>query len=179
MAEDSPGRTLVVVRHAKAEDAATTDAQRRLTNRGRADAAALGESLGELLDPTLFDDGEPVALVSSAVRARETWAEVAAGLGPNVDVQVRDDLYEAGPDEVVEVLTQLDDEVALAVVVGHNPTIEALALLLDDGSEEALSEGLGERGLSTASFAVLAVPGAWSELESSTCRLTHLGRGRA
>lgn len=178
MAPESLSRTLVVVRHAKAEDSASTDHDRRLTDRGRADATALGESLGELLDPTLFDEGGAVALVSSAARASETWSAVAEGLDTDVQLRVQDDLYEAGPDEVVELLNGLDDETTLAVVVGHNPTMEALAHLLDDGSDETLSARLGDRGLSTAAYAVLTVHGDWVDLEPDGCRLTHLGRGR-
>ena len=60
MAVASPSsRTIVVVRHAKAEDSATTDHARQLTERGRADATAVGELLSDILDP----DAETVALV--------------------------------------------------------------------------------------------------------------------
>lgn len=178
MAPESLSRTLVVVRHAKAEDSASTDHDRRLTDRGRADATALGESLGELLDPSLFDAGQPLALVSSAVRARETWAAVTDGLEADVEQRVQDDLYQAGPDEVVDLLTGLDGDTVLALVIGHNPTMEALAHLLDDGSDETLSAQLGDGGLSTAAYAVLTVHSDWADLEPDGCRLTHLGRGR-
>ena len=66
---------MVVMRHAKAEPYASTDLARRLTERGRQQAAAAGARLRELgLVPEH-------AVVSTAERTRMTWDEIAAATG--------------------------------------------------------------------------------------------------
>jgi phosphohistidine phosphatase len=167
-------RTVVVLRHAKAESSAATDHARELTARGRADATAAGELLSEILDP----DAETVALVSSAARARQTWELAAAELDVPVEQRDLDELYEAGGDDVVDLLALLPDEIEVAIVVGHNPTMAALAHQLDNGDDEELSARLGERGLPTAAVAVLELDGSWSGLEATSCRLVRLDVGR-
>lgn len=73
-------RTLVLLRHAKAESAAgTPDIDRRLTSRGHADAAAAGAWLGnQRCWPQLV-------ICSPARRTRQTWHAIAlalADIGP-------------------------------------------------------------------------------------------------
>jgi phosphohistidine phosphatase len=167
-------RTIVVVRHAKAEDAAATDRARELTERGRADATAVGELLSDILDP----DAETVALVSPAARARQTWAAAAAELAAPPEERELDELYAAGGDDVVDLLALLPDEIEVAIVVGHNPAMEALVQQVDNGDDEDLTRRLDERGLPTAAVAVLELDGPWSGLEVSSCRLVRLEEPR-
>ncbi len=189
MAADSTRtRTVIIVRHAKAEgmgkdrgkdggqNAASTDHERRLTARGRADAAAVGELLATVLDP----DAETLALVSSAVRAGETWHQVATELDAVPEQRVVDELYGAGGDEVADLLALLDDDVQVAVVIGHNPTMQAVVHQLDDGDDADLTGQLEQRGLPTAAVAVLTLDGSWSDIEPGSCRLVRLDvpRGR-
>ncbi len=169
MAVDST-RTLIVVRHAKAEDSAATDHDRELTDRGRADAVAVGELLGDVLDP----DDETVALVSTATRARQTWKAAYGELAVPVEYREMQELYEAGGDEVVDLLALLPDEIDAAVVVGHNPTMEAVVNQLHDGDNDDLAAILSDRGLPTAGVAVLEHDGDWADLESGSCRLVRL-----
>ena len=68
-------RRLLVLRHAKAEPFAESDQARALTARGRQSARDVGRHLRE---QELVPD---CALVSTATRTRETWAEVAEGSG--------------------------------------------------------------------------------------------------
>ncbi|MBA2640673.1 MAG: histidine phosphatase family protein [Nocardioidaceae bacterium] len=180
MAADSTRtRTVVVIRHAKAQDmehsGASTDHERSLTTRGRADAAAVGELLATVLDP----DAETLTMVSSAARAVETWEQVAAELDAVPEARVLDELYEAGGNEVVDLLALLDDDVHVAVVVGHNPTIQAVVHQLDNRDDEDLTGQLDKRGLSTASVALLELDGPWSGIEPGSCRLVRLEVPRA
>jgi phosphohistidine phosphatase len=175
MAVASPSsRTIVVIRHAKAEDSATTDHARQLTDRGRADATAIGELLSDILDP----DAETAALVSSAIRARQTWTTAAAELAAPFEERELDELFTAGGDEVVDLLALLPDEIEVAIVVGHNPAMEAMVHQLDNGDDEDLTRQLGDRGLPTAGVAVLELDGPWSGLEPSSCRLLRLDTPR-
>src|SRR4051812_21010657 len=83
-------RTLVLLRHAKAEHPAEgSDFDRRLTTRGLADATAAGAWLASSqLSPDLV-------LCSPATRTRETWSSVSAALA-RPEVRFEQSLYEGG-----------------------------------------------------------------------------------
>lgn len=155
------GRRLVVLRHARAEAFATDDAARQLTDRGRADATERGRWLAEVV-------GVPaLALVSSAVRTRETWELVAAELAGEVELRVEEALYGASPDAVLDLLRQLPDSVTTVVYVGHNPTAADLAVTLDDGSGDPSGFAWLSGGLPPAGVAVYDLPGSWASLDAA------------
>jgi phosphohistidine phosphatase len=166
-------RTLVVVRHAKAEPYAETDHARRLTERGRADAAAAGRFLATAgLVPTH-------ALVSDATRTQETWAELRASLGEGIEVDVSPAYYSASEQDVLEGVRMLPSDAMCVVFVGHNPTAAHVArLLLDGEGDPEVMRGLLE-GFPPAAVAVFELPGDWSELTEAGARLTrfHVGHG--
>jgi phosphohistidine phosphatase len=163
----------VVVRHAKAEPYAETDHARRLTDRGRADAAAAGTFLATAgITPTH-------ALVSDATRAQETWAELRGSLAEGIEEDVDPAYYSASEADVLEAVRSLPPEATCAVFVGHNPTAAHVARLLVDGEgDPEVMRGLLE-GFPPAAVAVLELPGDWSELTEAGARLTrfHVGRG--
>ena len=167
-------RTLVVVRHATAEATAPSDHQRRLTDRGRADAAAIGRWLAGI------GVAPDHALVSDATRTHETWAELSAAAGWDVDVDASAALYDASPEAALDLLRELPADARTVVVVGHNPTMAYLTEVLDDsdGDDDAIT-ALVTSGFPTAAVAVLAVDGDWSTLEEAgaTVRAFHVGRG--
>ncbi len=155
------------MRHAKAEPFAASDAERELTSRGRADAAAAGAFLAGL---GVVPDR---ALVSSAARARATWAEVAAAVNAALEPVVDDAVYQGSGDVVLDCLQQASDEATTMVYVGHNPAAAWLLHLLDDGSGDP---GAGEemaRGFPAGALAVLDVAVPWSELAEASGRVTH------
>jgi phosphohistidine phosphatase len=163
---------LIVMRHGKAVASAATDHARPLAPRGRADSADAGRWIArEGYVPDL-------ALVSSATRTRQTWDSVAAAIGGGIPVDVRDDLYGAGPESVLETVRLVPDEVGTAIVVGHNPTALWLAHALDDG-ESAEDRDLVERGFPTSALAVFAFDDDWASVGWQRGRLVamHLGRG--
>ncbi|MGH3496732.1 MAG: SixA phosphatase family protein [Nocardioidaceae bacterium] len=159
---DSPTSTLVVMRHAKAESHAVTDHARPLSPRGIAQARAAGEWLAE---QGLSDVH---ALVSSAVRTRETWRELARSI--EADVQYLDGLYDAGPGEILQTLRLLDDDVTTVMVVGHNPTMQALVVELSDRSPDGERDDTAVHGFSAASVAILTHRDRWSDLDWGHCR---------
>lgn len=114
---------LILMRHAEAERAASSgrDRDRRLSGRGRQDAAAMGRALAERgMKPDL-------ALVSPAARTRETWDLLHDAFG---DVQVRDDesLYNGGSDILRGLVEAAEDEAGCLMVVAHNPGVHLLAV---------------------------------------------------
>jgi phosphohistidine phosphatase len=167
-------RRLVVVRHAEAEPSAATDAERPLAPRGHADARAAGEWLaGQGVVPDH-------ALVSAALRARETWASLSAGAGTDLEPEVSRLLYSAEPDTVLDLVREVPAGVGCLVVVGHNPAMAYLANLLDDGDgDEDATTGLATRGFPTCSLAVFEHAGEWAGLEVTSARLVDFHVGRA
>ncbi|MDQ1628588.1 MAG: phosphohistidine phosphatase [Actinomycetota bacterium] len=149
-------RRLVLVRHAKAVGSSGGgDRARPLTDKGRADADALGGWLAARL--AMVD----VLWSSSAVRARQTTTALRAGLPAAPDPVWRDDLYDAGPGDVLALLRDLPDETGAIVLVGHNPTIEAVHAALT-----------GEpRGFRPGAAAIIELEQRWSSVGESTGQL--------
>ena len=76
-------------------------------------------------------------------RTRETLANT------RIDAQVRftDRLYDATPGIVIEEINTVSDAVATLLVVGHEPTMSALALGLagDDDTDVAVAERISAK----------------------------------
>jgi phosphohistidine phosphatase len=118
------------------------------------------------------------AIVSSAARARLTWEGVAKGLALELDPRVEDALYSADEDTAVDLINATDDDVRSLVVVGHNPTMAALAHLLDDGDGAGDASAAMHQDFPTSAFAVFAVSGGWSQVAAGTARVREFGVGR-
>ncbi|WP_233251612.1 SixA phosphatase family protein [Serinibacter arcticus] len=164
-------RTLVLMRHAKAEGHASADELRVLAPSGRRQATAAGAAMAA--DGLRFD----AALVSSAVRTRQTWELVAERLSGAPTAEVRDDLYDATARTALEVLRHVEDGVATLLVVGHEPVMSSLALLLAGPGSEHLHEV--RAGVPTATRCILAVPSSWADLAPRSAVLTAVVRTAA
>ncbi|ABD87040.1 SixA phosphatase family protein [Rhodopseudomonas palustris] len=120
-------RRLILLRHAKTESDAPSgkDHDRRLDDRGREDAAAIGGWLiGQQLRPELV-------LVSSAVRAQQTWAIVGDQIpadAPQPNVAHLAELYSATPATMLGILREVPGHPQLILLIGHNPGLHELAL---------------------------------------------------
>src|SRR4051812_45318199 len=168
-------RTLVLLRHAKAETPDEgPDAARNLARRGRSDAEAAGAWLAaENLWPDLV-------LCSPANRTRETWHRVAIALasarpdGTAPQVRYEQGLYDGGRTEVVDLLRGLADDVHTVLIIGHNPTMSDVSLLLRPDAETADRDGL-----KTAGLAVHRAERSWSDTEPGSMPLVeaHTARG--
>ena len=166
-------RVIVVIRHAKAEQAGPTDFERELAPRGRQDAAALGSWLagqGVVADH---------AVVSAATRTQQTWAEVAGGAGWTIEAEVDRGLYAAGPETALDVLRTAPDEARTLVVIGHNPTVAYLAQLLDDGEGDVVATNQMMIGYPTGAVTLLSYAGSWADLDEGTASVTAFHVGRA
>jgi phosphohistidine phosphatase len=152
-------RRLILLRHAKTEkDAASgKDRDRRLDERGKADAPEIGAWLAA-------NDYLPdIALVSTAARTQQTWDHVSLYM-PHCKVKYLDDLYLATTEHVLEIIhgAQRDDPAAL-MVVAHNPGLHELAWNLTGKSNAADRRALGEN-LPTAAVAVLDFQTGWPDV---------------
>lgn len=159
-------RRLVVMRHAKAQPTAPSDHERALADRGRGDAEAAGRWLR---DQGITPDA---ALVSDAVRTRQTWEHVAAAAAWDVGPDFSAGLYAAGSDSTFDLIREADADVTTLVVIGHNPTMASVAELIDDGDgDEDATTGLVTRGFPTSALAVFTVECTWADLGPGTGRL--------
>lgn len=161
------------MRHAKAEPAGATDAERELAPSGLADAAAAGEWLrGRGLVPDC-------AVVSAATRTRQTWSALAQAADWAVEPTFDRGLYAAGPDTALDLLRDLDDACSTVVLLGHNPTMASLAQLLDDGEGDVEAGNAMAVGFPTAALALFDVHGAWADLGAGAATVTGFHVARA
>lgn len=159
-------RTLVLVRHAEAESWAASDVERALTPGGVESAGRLG---AWLRDQGITPDA---ALVSGAMRTRQTWAALAEAAGWPLAPAYDEGLYAAGPDTALDLIHFADPDAGTLLVLGHNPTIHFLAQVLSDGgADPALTESL-MIGFPPASVAVLEFDVEWARVSEGYGRLT-------
>jgi len=159
-------RRLMLLRHAKTEHAAPSghDQDRRLDERGRLDAAAIGTWIAR--HPPLPD----AVLVSPAVRARQTWEIARDAMKDAVRarqprVELLDELYGAEPTQLLRLIRLAEvTNPARLMLIGHNPGMHELALMLAGSGNAAAKKSL-EDNLPTAGLAILdfAVDD-WSEV---------------
>jgi phosphohistidine phosphatase len=167
-------RTLVLLRHAKAEQApGLPDEDRPLTGRGHADSAAAGAWLAR------HGYLPGLVLCSPARRTRQTWHGVAVALADAAgdieapDVHLERDIYAGSPESLLALVQGADQAVRTILLVGHNPTISYLSALLEPGT------ATDSEGLRTAGIAVHGVDGAWSACVPGGAPLiaSHTARG--
>jgi phosphohistidine phosphatase len=170
---ESGRRQLVILRHAKAEQFASSDHERELTDRGHRDAEEAGVWARET---GLRPDH---AVVSSAARTRGTWSSFSAGAELDLEPVIDRSLYSAGTDGALEIINAAPEDARTVLLIGHNPTMAYLVHLLDDGGADADLFTRVSAGFPTAALAVLDVPCAWADLDVGGARLSafHVGRG--
>ena len=172
-------KTLWLLRHAHAVNnppPGGRDRDRRLSPRGVAQVA----TLRALLDSGHFAAPLPVLTVASpAARTKATAEGVFAGCLPDAAVATDRRLYQATPDEALDIIREVPDEFGSVAMVGHNPTVHCLVLdLLYTGRTEgpaAPSTSYPPATLSILSFEV----DSWAEVAWATGALMELeGPGR-
>jgi len=119
-------RLLYLLRHAKSswDDSSLDDHDRPLAPRGR---RAVGKIAAHAKERRVRPD---LVLCSSALRARQTLEGITPSLGKGVDVRVEEELYGASADDLLARLRAVPDDVRSVMFIGHNPTLQELALLL-------------------------------------------------
>jgi phosphohistidine phosphatase len=108
-------------------------------------------------------------LCSSARRARDTLEKLRPAFGRDVEVVVTDDLYGADSESLLRRLGNVDPGIVSVMLVGHNPGLHDLALVLvGDGTAAA-----------TAQLRVKFPTGALATLHLSDATWDHLAPGEA
>ena len=159
---------LWLLRHAKSSwgDPDLADHDRPLAPRGERDAAGMRAYVDrESIRPALV-------ICSSGLRARQTLAGVLAGLGTELNVRIEPGLYTFDAAAVLERLRAIPgDDVPTVMLVGHNPAIQDLTLLLA-GRGSGLGEVKGK--FPTCALAEIELPPmAWHEVSQDVGTLTR------
>lgn len=165
-------KLLYLLRHAKSswDDPDLDDFERPLNKRGRKSAKAMAAFFGETgLAPDRI-------LCSPAKRTRETLKHLMPVLG-SAPAQFDRRIYEASYQTLLLCLADLPAEVNSALLIGHNPGLERLALYLmsDQGHGPGAARLMDK--YPTGSLAMLTAPSAeWSDLKVGSCRLDDFVR---
>ena len=149
-------RRLMLLRHAKTETDAPSgqDHDRSLDDRGRSDAGEIGRWIAR--NPPFPN----LVLVSSAVRAQQTWDlawEAMQDRVPAPEVETLDELYGAEPTQLLKVVRMAaSSDPKRLMLVGHNPGMHEIALMLagsgDKAGIKALEDNLPTSGLALLDF---------------------------
>ncbi|WFU43796.1 histidine phosphatase family protein [Bradyrhizobium sp. CB82] len=152
-------RRLMLLRHAKTETDAPSgrDQDRRLDDRGHRDAAQIGDWMAR--HPPFPN----TVLVSPAARARQTWDIAWRAMKDRIappQVELLPELYGADPAQLLETIRTATISASpkhlspkILMLVGHNPGMHEIALLLMGSGEEAGRKALADN-LPTAGLAV-------------------------
>lgn len=169
MPTTSTARTLLLLRHSKAQPSSGAgDLDRALSERGAADAAAVGAWFAKA------DVHVDLVVCSPSVRTWETWHAAAAAGAAAAKVEQDRRLYEAGDDDLLAVLQELPATERVVVVVGHAPGIPTLAAVLADpgrSDDHALADV--RRTFPTSGLARLEYDGEWSDLDAASAALVE------
>lgn len=154
-------KTLLILRHAKSswDDPELKDFDRPLNKRGREAAPLIGRAMRKRkLQPQ-------VILSSPAARAKETVGLVSEAGKLTEPVRFEERIYEATTGTLLQLISRIEDEAGLAMMVGHNPGFEELLALL---TQE-------EKRMPTAALARIELKvDKWSEVSPGTGRLRWL-----
>ena len=121
-------KTLTLLRHAKSgwDDPSLSDFARPLTARGRSAARAMGREMRAL------GLGWDRIVASPAARVTETIEGLRESYGPLAPVY-DEAVYLAPLETLLDIVHATDDGCQTLLIVGHNPGMERLALLLSRG----------------------------------------------
>lgn len=161
-------KRLTILRHAKSSwDDPVADFDRALNERGRKAAELVGEDLKRR--GAKFD----CVLASPARRVRETLERVAEGYGEALDVHFDERIYLASEDHLLQLVHRITDDVESAMIVGHNPGLHRLTLLLarDEG---ALRRQIADKYPTGAAATVQFEADRWREVEPESGELIAL-----
>lgn len=122
-------KTLTLLRHAKSswDDPIERDFDRPLNKRGLRAARTVGREMKQ--QGIAFD----LVVASPAVRVVETLAGIADGYGSAFEPRFDERVYLASTATLLDIVHAADDSRQRLLLVGHNPGLETLALLLTEG----------------------------------------------
>jgi phosphohistidine phosphatase len=168
-------KKLTLLRHAKSgwDDPVARDFDRALNPRGQRAAVTVGSHAAGL--GLAFDR----ISASPAVRVIETIEQFAAGFGalpaPSWDRRI----YLASAATLLEVVHDTPDHVASLLLVGHNPGLEDLVLMLvPDRSGDEARDSVEEKYPTAAIAEISLAADRWADVKAGQGELTRFIRPR-
>jgi phosphohistidine phosphatase len=146
-------KTLTLLRHAKSSwhSGAETDFDRPLNKRGHKAARTIGRELKA--QGLAFDS----VIASPAARVVETVSGVSEGYGQAIEPAFDERIYMASAAALLKLVRETDDAADRLLVIGHNPGLEALAMLLTRDDGDGLRREMAAK-YPTATVAEIALP---------------------
>jgi phosphohistidine phosphatase len=167
-------KTLTLLRHAKSgwDDPVARDFDRPLNPKGRRAAQTMGRHLRQ--QRLSYDR----VIASPAVRVEETIAELEAGFGRGLGVAWDRRLYLASAGSLLDVVRETDAAAGSLLLIGHNPGLEDLVLLLVPDVAGTLRDSVEEK-YPTATLAEMTFDADdWGALAAGGATLTRFVRPR-
>lgn len=166
-------KSLTLLRHAKSswDDKVARDFDRPLNARGRRAARAMGERMKA--EGLAFDR----VLASPAKRAIETIEAVEETFGP-LAAEYDERIYLASPATLLELVHGAGDGAERLLLVGHNPGLESLALLLTRKGDGAMRGELEEKYPTGTLAEMRFEAGRWSDVVARSGALARFIRPR-
>ena len=170
---DPASRLLLLMRHGKAENSSgQIDHERPLAERGKSQARLVGEYLAAQ------NVRVSRVLVSDSTRTEETWEAVRSQM-PDFDgtVTEHEEIYTAGPSELLALLHSLDAQEPVVMVIGPEPPLSTLPARRAAAGAGRGEGHLGPIGMPTGAMAVLSgsLPG-WDRLVEESLTLHTIVR---
>lgn len=167
-------KTLTLLRHAKSgwNDPVARDFDRPLNDRGRRAAQTMGRHMRAI--GLAFDQ----VVASPAVRVVETLEDVEKGYGRELHPAFDRRVYLASGVTLLDIVNGLPDSAATALMIGHNPGLEDLAMMLVPDTGAALRDAL-ETKYPTATLAEIALDiDSWADAAAGAGTLNRFIRPR-
>lgn len=167
-------KTLTLLRHAKSgwDDPVSRDFDRPLNPKGKRAAAAIGRHLRGL--GLAFDH----VVASPALRVVETIGELEGGFGTRLAPAWDRRAYLASPVTLLDIVRETPADAARLLLVGHNPGLEELVLLLAADAENELLGRVEDKYPTAAVAEIVFDAGHWADVAPGAGRLTRFIRPR-
>jgi len=162
-------RHLMLVRHVKSawNDVSLADHNRPLAPRGTLALPRLQDHLAQAAHPPDF------VLCSTSRRTVDTLEGIRPALPQHARVETEQAVYDASAHTLLGRLQLVDSDIGCAMVIGHNPAMRDLAMLLVGTGDPDMRAQLSAK-LPTGAAVTLSFDGAWSDLRAGTARLDDL-----
>tara|TARA_B100000315_G_scaffold260532_1_gene322661 strand:+ start:3976 stop:4500 length:525 start_codon:yes stop_codon:yes gene_type:complete len=117
-------KTIFLLRHAKSSwtDPETDDFDRPLNDRGKRNAAQIGNHLAE---NSICPD---IILCSAAARAQETLSHIRPYLPDNQLIEIFGELYLASAVTIMKFVEKVEETANSVMIIAHNPGLHELVL---------------------------------------------------
>lgn len=162
-------KTLFLLRHAKSswDQPGLVDYDRPLAERGITAAPMM--AIAMVKRHWLPD----YALVSSALRTKQTWSLVQKQLPNSIETRFDDSIYEAETEAITNAIRKTPEQFSSLIVVGHNPGLENLAFYLASNESDHGAQLNLRKKFPTAALARFTYDSEWQELSAQSATLTH------